>query len=111
MKFTAVILILLLSSCTKKTASPAEPLSGEQLIARGKSIYALNCIACHAVNPAKDGALGPAVFGSSMELLEARIMKGAYPEGYKPKRITRQMAAITHLEKELPALHAFLNAQ
>jgi mono/diheme cytochrome c family protein len=111
MKFSALLLLILLSGCTKKGDSPQEPLSGEQLVARGKSIYALNCIACHAVNPAKDGAMGPAVFGSSMELLEARIMRGAYPEGYKPKRTTRQMAAITHLEKELGALHAFLNAQ
>ncbi len=80
-------------------------------MARGKSIYALNCIACHAVNPAKDGPMGPAVSGSSAELLEARVMRGAYPDGYKPKRTTRQMSAISHLEKELPALHAYLNAQ
>lgn len=109
MKFSALILLLLLG-CTKKAEVTAD-LSGDQLVARGKSIYSLNCIACHNVNPKLDGAIGPAIAGSSLELLQARVLKAAYPAGYKPKRTTTQMAALPHLEKELPALHAFLNAQ
>ena len=112
MKFSAIILLLLLASCIKKADAPsADQVTPDQLVARGKSIYALNCIACHNVDPKKDGVVGPAVFGSSPELIHARVMKAEYPPGYTPKRATKQMAAITHHEKELPALHAFLNAQ
>lgn len=109
MKFSGLILLLLLG-CTKKAEVTAD-LSGDQLVARGKSIYILNCIACHNVDPKLDGAIGPAISGSSLELITARVLKGSYPDSYKPKRMTKQMAALPHLEKELPALHAFLNAQ
>lgn len=73
------------------------------------SIYKLNCIACHNVDPGKDGVAGPALTGSSKELLEARILRAAYPAGYKPKRDTKQMPALPHLEKEIPAISAYLN--
>ena len=112
MKFRALILLLLLASCTKKQEAPAaDQATPDQLIVRGKSIYTLNCIACHNANPKLDGAIGPSINGSSLELIQARVMNASYPAGYKPKRTTSQMVALKHLEKELPALHAFLNAQ
>lgn len=58
-----------------------------------------------------DGALGPAVMGSSRELLEARVVRGEYPAGYTPKRESRVMIALPHLEPELDALAAFLSGK
>jgi hypothetical protein len=60
------------------------------------------------MNPAQDGALGPAVAGASMELLEARILRGEYPEGYTPKRPSKIMVPLPHLEPKLPELAAYL---
>lgn len=82
----------------------------EELVAAGRATYMANCIACHAMDPTIDGALGPAVAGSSLELLEARIMRGAYPEGYTPKRPSRVMVPLPHLEPRLPELAAYLQS-
>ena len=89
---------------------PASPPSQAELVARGKSVYNANCIACHAMDPAIDGALGPAVAGSSLELLEARVLRGGYPAGYVPKRPSRVMIPLPHLEPKLPALAAYLQS-
>lgn len=108
--FLFVSLFLVVSGCTKKEAATTESVSTEeQLIARGQTIYKMNCIACHNPQPALDGPTGPAISGASLELLQARVLKGQYPEGYKPKRDTKVMPALPHLEKEIPALRAFLN--
>jgi mono/diheme cytochrome c family protein len=112
--FVAVACALAVSGCTKKssdssTGGEAVQMTAEQLSSRGKTIYLSNCTACHNVDPGVDGAVGPAVAGSSLELLEARIMRAEYPAGYKPKRDTRSMVALAHLEKEIPALAAFLS--
>jgi mono/diheme cytochrome c family protein len=76
---------------------------------RGQQVYFANCIACHNADPKQDGVLGPAVFGSSKELLEARVLRAAYPDGYKPKRDTKTMVALPHLAPKLDDLTAFLN--
>ena len=81
----------------------------DALAARGRSVYMANCIACHNPNPRMDGNVGPALQGSSLELLRARVLEIRYPPGYKPKRTTKVMPPLPHLEPELPALHAFLN--
>ena len=91
-------------------AAPLAEVTPEARIARGKQVYRSSCISCHNPDPAKDGVLGPAVAGSSAELLEARVVKAAYPPGYIPKRNTKIMMALPHLTPELGALHAFLNA-
>lgn len=102
-------LLIFISACTKQ-AEIKSSQSPEELVSRGKAIYDLNCIACHNPNPKIGGVLGPAISGSSKELLEARVLKAKYPEGYKPQRDTSQMPALPHLEKEIPALQAFLNS-
>jgi mono/diheme cytochrome c family protein len=79
------------------------------LVARGRSVYMTNCIMCHHTDPARDGNVGPALAGSSLELLQFRVLQIQYPPGYKPKRPTRLMPALPHLENDIPALHAFLN--
>jgi mono/diheme cytochrome c family protein len=88
-------------------------LSEEQtaLISKGRTVYQTSCTACHHSNPKKSGTLGPDVYGSSLELLSARILKAEYPPGYTPKRSTQSMAALPHLAKDLPGLHAYLNSE
>src|SRR4051812_38114819 len=76
-----------------------------RLVSEGKSSYQANCTACHNGDPKKPGALGPELFGSSMELIKARVLKGEYPQGYKPKRQTRLMTPLPHLKGDIPALH------
>jgi mono/diheme cytochrome c family protein len=76
---------------------------------KGRTLYSLHCISCHNPDPAKDGALGPAVAGSSLDLLLARILRGEYPPGYAPKRSTRIMQRLPLSEEEVKALHAYLN--
>lgn len=109
--FVAVAVALLATGCTKKSSDsvPVAEMTVAQLSERGKSIYISNCISCHNVDPAKNGTVGPAVAGSSAELVEARLMRAEYPVNYKPKRDTRMMAAMPHLQKEIPALSAYLS--
>ena len=74
----------------------------------GRQVYEGNCTACHHPDPARDGTLGPAVAGSSRELLEARVLRADYPPGYTPKRDTSQMAALPFLAPYIDALAAYL---
>ena len=76
--------------------------------ARGKQVYLSQCIACHNSDPAKNGALGPAVKGSSQELLEAKLLRGNYPPGYTPKRNTAIMIVQPQVKPHIPDLAAFL---
>lgn len=85
-------------------------MAQETLAARGRVLYLSHCIACHNQNPKLNGSLGPDVWGSSKELLEARVVHGTYPAGYTPKRQSQAMPAMPHLAKELDAIVAFLSA-
>lgn len=78
-------------------------------VARGKLVYAANCTACHHVDPSLEGPLGPPLVGSSRELIEARVVRGAYPEGYTPERETALMQPLPYLAEEVGALAAYLN--
>ncbi|MBK7950053.1 MAG: cytochrome c [Deltaproteobacteria bacterium] len=91
-------------------AAPADTRSPEELAAAGRSTYNANCIACHAMDPRIDGALGPAVAGAPLELIEARVMRAEYPAGYAPKRATRVMVPMPHLQPKLPELAAYLGS-
>ena len=77
-------------------------------VARGKQVYLAQCIACHNSDPAKNGTLGPAIKGSSRELLEAKLLRGSYPPRYTPKRNTAIMPPQPQLERNIPDLAAFL---
>jgi mono/diheme cytochrome c family protein len=89
--------------------TPAEV--NADLVKRGRGVYAGNCTACHNPNPNLDGALGPALAGSSLELITMRVLHVQYPPGYTPKRDTAIMLPLAYLEPELPALAAFLNTK
>jgi mono/diheme cytochrome c family protein len=93
-----------------RAADPSEPeVSAKELAERGRSIYLSRCLACHGQDPSKVGAVGPAIAGSSLELLEAKVLRNEYPQGYTPQRASRSMSPLPYLEKELPAIHAFIS--
>ena len=75
---------------------------------KGKQIWLGQCVACHNPDPSKDGTLGPAVKGSSLALLEARVVRGEYPPGYKPKRPTKVMPPRPDLAPSVSDLAAYL---
>jgi mono/diheme cytochrome c family protein len=79
-------------------------------IEQGRRVYSLNCVVCHNADPRQDGAIGPSIAGSPRELVEARVMRAAYPAGHTPKRDTKLMMPLPHLEADIPALAAFLGA-
>jgi len=80
------------------------------LVEQGRRVYQNVCIACHAGDPAKDGAVGPAIAGASRELLEARVVRGEYPPGYTPKRAGNAMPRFEYLADQIDALAAYLAA-
>ena len=93
--------VLALAGCPPKDEDPA--------IARGRQAYMGTCIACHNMNPAIDGAIGPALKGSSKALLESKVVKGEYPAGYKAKRDTKVMPPQPAMAASIDDLAAFLN--
>jgi mono/diheme cytochrome c family protein len=117
MGIVMVVFMVMLSSCdrcSQKSTTSGETLEVSpevKLLARGKLIYNANCISCHNRNPKLQGSVGPDVFGSSKELLTAKLLHGKYPDGYKPKRESHLMPLLPHLENEIEALTAFLNAK
>jgi mono/diheme cytochrome c family protein len=97
-----VLGLVTLSACSGQGAG----LSPEA--ERGRQIYSTQCTSCHAVDPAQNGPLGPAVKGSARELLEARLLRGAYPPGYTPKRPSAIMQPMPQLAGSLDDLTAYL---
>lgn len=102
----ATTLLGLSTACSESTEAGADPA-----VERGRQVYLGICTACHHADPAKDGTAGPAIVGSSRELLEARVVRGEYPPGYTPKRPSQIMPRFPQLAGEIDALHAFLNAE
>jgi mono/diheme cytochrome c family protein len=81
---------------------------GDPLVARGRQMYLAQCVQCHNADPALAGPVGPPVKSSSSELLEAKVLRGAYPPGYQPKRPTSVMPPQPALAPDIPALAAYL---
>ncbi len=98
----SIWLMLSVCSCTRN--------QNNSLIQKGKMVYLANCIACHNANPKISGAVGPEIFGASLELLKSRVREGKYPPGYKPKRTTSLMVPLPQLsDQDISDLHAYLN--
>lgn len=75
---------------------------------RGRQVFLAQCVTCHGPDPAQAGPMGPAVKGSSRELLEAKVLHGAYPPGYAPKRSTKVMPPLPALAGDIGALADYL---
>jgi mono/diheme cytochrome c family protein len=89
------------------TTGPASaPAVGDA--SKGRQVWLSQCVACHNTDPGKDGPIGPAVKGSSRDLLEARVVHGTYPPGYTPKRDSKVMPPRPDLVANVPDLAAYL---
>ena len=108
-----LICAALLASCKfgddKAVQASPEEQKIQAIRTRGRQTYMANCTVCHASDPKMDGPVGPAVAGSSLELIRLRVLEVKYPEGYKPKRDTHAMVALPHLKDEIEALYQYLN--
>jgi mono/diheme cytochrome c family protein len=96
-------LALGLAACSGREP-PASPA------ARGEEIYKNVCATCHGPDPSRDGTVGPAIAGASRELLEAKILRGEYPPGYRPRREGAVMPKLPHLADYVGDLAAYLQA-
>ena len=76
----------------------------------GRRVYLARCTACHNADPSRDGRVGPAVKGASLELVRTRVLWAAYPPGYAPKRGTRIMPPQPDLASRIGDLAAYLRA-
>jgi mono/diheme cytochrome c family protein len=92
-------------ACSEGGGSEA---SGSAAAQRGRKLYENVCIACHNADPKQDGSLGPALAGASLELLEAKVLRGEYPPGYTPARPTHAMPRFEYLKDRLGDIAAYL---
>ena len=118
--FFALLLIMLVSNCEKKSIEQEEAEVDQKKlnntvalttnIEKGRMVYFANCVSCHNNNPKKSGSIGPEVYGVSIDVLTQKIVSGKYPENYRPKRTSKIMPSMPHLNKEISNLHAFINS-
>ncbi len=84
------------------------------LIDRGALLYKSNCIQCHNKDPNLSGSVGPAVTDAPLEVVTSMIMTGKYPvnlpAGYVPKRKGGGMRKIPKLQKDIPAIYAWIQS-
>ena len=118
--FFALLLIMLVSNCEKKSIEQEEAEADQKNlnntfalttdIEKGRMVYFANCVSCHNNNPKKPGSIGPEVYGVSIDVLTQKIVSGKYPENYRPKRASKIMPSMPHLNKNISNLHAFINS-
>jgi mono/diheme cytochrome c family protein len=101
--------VLALVAASALVAGCSDSGTRSALAERGRQVYLAQCTACHhPSDPGKPGALGPPIRGTPRAVLEAKLLRGTYPEGYKPKRDSRVMAPMPALAPEIDALEAYL---
>lgn len=83
-------------------------------IDKGKRLYLSNCIQCHNKDPNLKGSIGPEMVDAPLSVMTAKVMTGAYPAvlpaGFVPKRKSKAMKKITKLQKDIPAIFAFVQS-
>lgn len=99
-------LLLVVTACSQGKANDSQA----ELVKRGQVVFQTNCTACHAQDPRQPGPIGPPIAGSPLALLETKVLRNEYPPGYTPKRTTKAMIPLAHLESELPAIAAYLGS-
>ena len=86
----------------------------QALLDKGKRLYLANCIQCHNRDPNLKGSMGPEVVDAPLEVMYSKVMTGLYPAklpaGFVPKRKSRAMRKIPKLEKDIPAIHAWVQS-
>jgi mono/diheme cytochrome c family protein len=80
----------------------------DEAATRGRTVYENVCTACHNRNPRENGALGPAIAGASLELLEAKVLRAEYPPGYAPRLPSTTMPKYEYLAESLGDVAAYL---
>lgn len=106
----SIFLLALLFSCSKDKRLEGKTPEEIRLIKKGRTVYMTTCVVCHHPDPKLVGPTGPEIHGSSLELIKAKLLKGGYPEGYKPKRDTHLMPTfIEEHSEDIDAIYAFLN--
>ena len=118
--FFAFLLIMIVSNCEKKNIEQEKAETDQQKInntvtlitdiEKGRIVYFANCVSCHNNNPKKPGSIGPEIYGVSIEVLTQKIVSWKYPENHSPKRTSKIMPSMPHLDKEIPNLHSFINS-
>ncbi len=104
----AVLVVLPLGAAACGLGAGGRSSDAPAAAARGRRVYLANCSTCHGPDPSRPGPLGPAIKGSSRELIEARVLRAGYPPGYRPKRTSRLMPAQPHVAARIDDLAAFL---
>jgi mono/diheme cytochrome c family protein len=103
----ALVVAALASACGDGEGGGGDAAQAAAL--RGRTVYKNVCIACHAADPTQEGAVGPALAGSSRELLRAKVLKGEYPPGYEPRRgASAAMPRFEYLAGSIDDLAAYL---
>ncbi len=118
--FFVVLLMALVSNCEKKNLKQEEAevdknnqknsVALTNDIEKGRTVYFANCVSCHNNNPKKPGSIGPIVYGVPIDVLTQKIVSGKYPENYRPKRTSKIMPLMPHLNGEISKLYAFINS-
>ena len=118
--FFVILLMALVSNCEKKNLKQKEAevdknnqknsVALTNDIEKGRTVYFANCVSCHNNNPKKPGSIGPVVYGVPIDVLTEKIVSGKYPENYRPKRTSKIMPLMPHLNSEISNLYAFINS-
>lgn len=86
----------------------------QALLDKGKRLYLSNCIQCHHRDPNLKGSLGPEMVDAPLEVMTSKVMTGVYPAvlpvGFVPKRNSKAMRKIPKLQKDIPAIHAWVQS-
>ena len=117
--FFVLLLMALVSNCENKSLKHEEEVDKNNQknsvaltndIEKGRMVYFANCVSCHNNNPKKPGSIGPVVYGVPIDVLTQKIVSGKYPENYRPKRTSKIMPLMPHLNSEISNLYAFINS-
>ena len=117
--FFVFLLIVIISNCEKNEFKQDEAEADNKklntsvaltAINTGRKVYFANCVSCHNNNPKLPGSIGPEVYGVQINVLTQKIVYGKYPKNYNPKRKSKIMPLMPHLNKEISNLHAFINS-
>jgi mono/diheme cytochrome c family protein len=112
MKYLKAVIPMLLLAATmgacSKDSDQGDKAAKDPDWERGRAVFVANCVACHNNDPSKDGPIGPAIKGSTKELVEARVLSSNYPPGYKPKRPTKVMPQFPFLKDDITYLAKYL---